>query len=418
MWTCRSADKAAAVAPPGAPARTHLTEGLMIPFIDLRTQYARIQEEVETAVINVMRSGQYILGDQVLRLEEELARYCGVGHAVTCASGMDALVIGLMAKGIGSGDAVFTTPFTFMASAEAIAIVGATPIFVDIRQDSFNIDPRALGRAISALAEGDPTIHPLPRLDRDKLVALRPRGILAVDLFGLPAEYAAIQALAAEHGLTLIEDAAQSFGATLNNQRAGALAEIGCTSFFPAKPLGCYGDGGALFTDDAELADVFKSIRVHGQGAERYQHVRLGLTARLDAIQAAVLSVKLRIFDEELAERQRVAETYTSLIEASGLPLIVPQVPAGRTSAWAQYSVLAEDSAARAAFQDRLNAAGVPTGVYYPKGLPLQDAFDYLGYQAGDFPVLEACSEGVFSLPMHPYLQTDQISHIVMAMKG
>jgi dTDP-4-amino-4,6-dideoxygalactose transaminase len=304
-----------------------------------------------------------------------------------------------------------------MASAEAIALVGATPIFVDIDADTFNIDPDALQRAIGALATGDRNLHPLPNLPEEALRALRPRGVIAVDLFGLPADYARINAIAAEHGLFVIEDAAQSFGGSLGNRRAGALSEIACTSFFPAKPLGCYGDGGALFTDDDALAELFRSIRVHGQGSDRYENVRLGITGRLDSIQAAILLVKLDIFENELTERQRVADEYDRLIQASGVDLITPRIPEGYTTAWAQYSVLAQDGAARAAMQARLADAGVPTAVYYPKPLHLQGAFADLGYKPGDFAVSEATGARIFSLPMHPYLPTEQIGAIVAAMK-
>jgi dTDP-4-amino-4,6-dideoxygalactose transaminase len=252
----------------------------MTEFIDLKTQYARIQEQVESAVIATMRDGRFIMGPAVAKLERRLADYVGVRHTISCASGTDALVMALMAKGVGPGDAVFTVPFTFMASAEAIATVGATPIFVDVAADSFNLDPAALRRAIQALATGDEEAHPLPRMGAAAREGLVPRAILAVDVFGLTADYEAINAIAQEHDLFVIEDAAQSFGAKSGNTRAGALAEVGCTSFFPAKPLGCFGDGGAVFTDDDELAEVLRSIRVHGQGSHKYENVRLGLTAR------------------------------------------------------------------------------------------------------------------------------------------
>ncbi|MEP7221514.1 MAG: DegT/DnrJ/EryC1/StrS family aminotransferase [Novosphingobium sp.] len=388
----------------------------MIPFIDLKTQYARIADQAEQAVLSVMRSGAYILGPVVERLEQRLAAFAGTKHCVSCASGTDALVMALMAKGVGPGDVVFTVPFTFMASAEAIATVGATPVFVDVEPGTFNIDTDALERAIAALAAGDPSIHPLPRLPAGELAALRPCGIIAVDLFGLPADYQKINAIAARHRLFVIEDAAQSFGGSRENARAGSLAEIGCTSFFPAKPLGCYGDGGAIFCDDAEIDTVLRSIRVHGQGSDKYENVRLGLTGRLDAMQAAVLEVKLDIFDDEIAARQRVADRYTQALTASGVGVTAPQVPAGFASAWAQYTVIAPDSAVRAAYQAKLSEAGVPTMIYYPKGLHEQLAFSNLGYQHGDFAVTETLADRVFSLPMHPYLMDDQIDMIVATM--
>lgn len=390
----------------------------MIPFIDLKSQYARIQDKVEAAVLKTMRSGTFILGPEVLALEKRLAEFAGTKHCVSCASGTDALVMALMAKGVGPGDAVFTVPFTFMASAEAICTVGATPIFVDVDPATFNIDPAALSRAIEALATRDPSIHSLPRWDEDRLAGLTPKGIIAVDLFGLPADYHAINAVAAEHDLFVIEDAAQSFGGGAGNARAGALAEIGCTSFFPAKPLGCYGDGGAIFTDDAELDTLLRSIRVHGQGSDKYENVRLGITGRLDAVQAAVLNVKMDIFDDELVQRQRVADAYGAALADAGLDLIAPVIPDGYASAWAQYTVIARDAGERAAFQAKLSDAGVPTMIYYPRPLHTQQAFAHLGYAAGDFAISEDLVNRVFSLPMHPYLADDEAKRIVAAMKG
>jgi len=390
----------------------------MVSFIDLQAQYSRIQEDVEASVLRVLRSGQYILGPEVTKLEERLADYVGVKHCVSCASGTDALVMALMAKGVGPGDAVFTVPFTFMASAEAIATVGATPIFVDVEADSFNIDPAALDRAVKALAAADRSIHPLPRISDEELKALKPKGIIAVDLFGLTADYAALNAIADANGLFVLEDAAQSFGASANNARAGGLAEIGCTSFFPAKPLGCYGDGGAIFTNDAAFAEVLRSIRVHGQGSDKYDNVRLGITGRLDAVQAAILQVKLDVFDDEMVQRQRVAESYRKAIAASGLDLVAPVVPGHQVSAWAQYTVVAKDAAARSAFQKKLADKGLPTAIYYPKALHQQQAFAYLGYADGDFAVSEDLGGRVFSLPMHPYLPDAEIETIVEAMKG
>ena len=388
----------------------------MIPFIDLKSQFARIQPDVEAAMLAVVRSGQFILGPEVAKLEARLADYVGTKHCISCASGTDALVMALMAKGVGPGDAVFTVPFTFMASAEAIATVGATPIFVDVTADSFNMDTAALSRAIEALAKGDPSIHPLPRLPEDELKALKPKGVIAVDLFGLTADYAAINAIAAAHDLFVIEDAAQSFGASANNARSGSLAEIACTSFFPAKPLGCYGDGGAIFVNDDTLDNILRSIRVHGQGDDKYENVRMGITGRLDAVQAAVLLTKLDIFDDEMDQRQRVASGYAAALASEGMDVIAPVIPAHHTSAWAQYTVTARDAAARTEFQRRLSGKGIPTMIYYPKALHLQKAFANLGYQAGDFAVSEDLTSRVFSLPMHPYLADAAIVDIVAAM--
>jgi dTDP-4-amino-4,6-dideoxygalactose transaminase len=376
----------------------------MIPFIDLGSQYARIQDDVEAAVLKIMRSGQYILGPEVEELEQQLAAFVGTKHAVSCASGTDALVIALMAKGVGHGDAVFTTSFTFMASAEAIALVGATPVFVDVDPTTFNLSPSALRIAVEEFGQSQ------------QHRSLNPCCVIGVDLFGFPADYEAIEDIAREHGLFVIEDAAQSFGARSGNRMAGALAQIGITSFFPAKPLGCYGDGGAIFTDDDVLADLFGSIRVHGQGSDRYEHVRLGLTARLDALQAAVLIAKLKIFEDELTARQIVAETYARSIRKTGLPLVTPSITQGCFSSWAQYSVLAEDTSARANFRSKLSAKGFPTAIYYPHPLLLQPAFAHLGYRPGDFPIAESLAERIFSLPMHPYLSAAQVEDIVTAM--
>jgi UDP-2-acetamido-2-deoxy-ribo-hexuluronate aminotransferase len=387
----------------------------MISFIDLRAQYQVIQEQVELAVLRVLRSGQYIMGPEVELLEQRLSEFVGVRQTVSCASGTDALVIALMAYGVAPGDAVFTTPFTFVATAEAIALVGATPVFVDVQPDTFNMDPAGLSRALEALSTDDPTLHPLPRRSGDA-GPLNPRGIIPVDLFGLPADYNEINRTAADRGLFVIEDAAQSFGAMTGNSVAGSLAEVGCTSFFPAKPLGCFGDGGALFTDDDRLADLFRSIRVHGQGNDRYENVRIGITGRLDSVQAAVLLVKLAVFPKELEQRQRVAARYTSAIIDARLALQTPRVPAGHLSSWAQFTVLAADHERRGSLRDKLAAAGLPSAIYYPKPLHLQAAFTYLGYAAGDFPIAEDLSQRVLSLPMHPYLTDDQIDQIVDAM--
>ena len=372
----------------------------MLQFIDLEAQYARLQADMEHAILGVLRRGKYIMGPEVAELEAQLADFVGTGHCVSCASGTDALVMALMAKGVGRGDAVFAPPFTFIATAEAIATVGATPVFVDIEARTFNIDPEKLAEAIGRAGQ----------------TGLKPSGVIPVDLFGLPADYQRINALAASEGLFVIEDAAQSFGASAGNRRACALAEIGCTSFFPAKPLGCYGDGGAIFTDDAEIAQLLRSIRVHGQGSHKYDNVRLGITGRLDTVQAAILLVKLQVFERELVDRQRIAESYSNAIGNAGLGLKVPAVPEGFVSAWAQYSVLTENSEGRTEMIDRLTARGVPTAIYYPKPLHLQPAFAYLGYDRGDFPVSEDISSRIFSLPMHPYLDEATIDTIVTAL--
>ena len=389
----------------------------MLPFIDLHSQFKRIQAEVEERVTTVLRSGQYILGPEVSEFEDKLAEFAKVKHAISCSSGTDALIIALMAKGVGPGDAIFTTPFTYFATAEVIALLGATPIFVDIDINTFNIDPLALKSTILALKKCDTSKNALPKWPLEKLRSLKPKGIITVDLFGLPADHDRINPIAAEHDLFVLEDAAQGFGGEVNGRRAGTLAEVGCTSFFPAKPLGCYGDGGALFTNDDDLAALFRSIRVHGRGVNKYENVRLGITGRLDALQAAVLIPKLSIFPDELNSRQRVALTYEKLISSSTLDIITPEVPEGYYSAWAQYSILAPDHIGRQRLVDKLKVAGVPTMVYYNKPLHLQKALSNLGYNVGDFPVSEEASERILSLPMHPYLDENTISSVVQAME-
>lgn len=384
---------------------------MAIPFIDLKAQYSRLQSEIEEAVINTLRSGQYISGNEVGILESSLGKFSGVDHVISCSSGTDALVMALMAKGVGPGDAVFTVPFTFMATAEAIATVGATPIFVDVDPHTFNIDPQHLEMAINAVnGKGD---YPLPRIDSSELKKLKPKGVIAVDLFGQSADYNSLNKIAHDNGLFMIEDAAQSYGGTYNGSATGGLAEIGCTSFFPAKPLGCYGDGGAIFTNDSKLAEVLRSIRVHGQGENKYENVRIGITGRLDTIQAAVLNVKLKVFAEEIESRNRVAQSYNRLIEKTFTDLSIPKIESETKSAWAQYTLIANDSAARKKYMSRLSKNQVPTMVYYSKCLHLQTAFSWLGYKEGDFVSSEDLSGKVFSLPMHPYLSERSVSEIV-----
>ncbi|MGQ9688690.1 MAG: DegT/DnrJ/EryC1/StrS family aminotransferase [Desulfobaccales bacterium] len=357
-----------------------------ISFIDLKAQQEKISPRLLENLQKVLAHGQYIMGPEMRELEERLAAYVGVRHAVACSSGTDALLMILMAKGVGPGDAVFTTPFTFIATAEVVRLLGATPVFVDIDPETYNLDPEALAEALHNFAKNP------------KTQGLTPRGIIAVDLFGHPADYDRINDAAHNRGLFVIEDAAQSFGAVSRGRRAGSLAAAAATSFFPAKPLGGYGDGGAIFTDDDHLAAALISIRNHGQGRERYEHVRLGVNGRLDTLQAAVLLAKLEIFDEELAARQAVARRYQEGLQ--GL-VKTPVVAPGCTSAWAQYSVESPD---RDHLLARLREAGVPTAIYYPIPLHLQPVFQGLGYGPGDFPASEAAAARIFSLPMHPYL--------------
>jgi dTDP-4-amino-4,6-dideoxygalactose transaminase len=372
-------------------------------FIDLQAQFTRIEPAVRARMDKVLAHGQFIMGPEVKELEERLADLVGAGHCLTCASGTTALDLILMAWDIGPGDAVFTTPLTFIATAESIARTGAVPVFADIGAD-FNLDPAHLERAIEAVAKGDASLYPLPAPAREK--ALRPRAIVAVDLFGHPADYGRILPLAQKHGLPVLEDAAQSLGGTYNNR---PLCACGChaaaASFFPAKPLGCYGDGGAVFTDDAELAALVDSLRYHGRigPQDKNNNVRLGTNGRLDTLQAAVLLAKLDVFADEVAARQEVAARYHALCAA--IPGVVPPAPpADGLSVWAQYTVLLPEGANRPAVMARMKETGIPTAVNYHKSLHTQEAFRGLGYAADAFPVVQNVTPRVLSLPMHPYL--------------
>jgi len=365
----------------------------MLPFIDLKYQYSLIRDEIHAGIDRVLESGHYILGAEIAELEKQLAEYAGVKHALACSSGTDALLMALMALGIGPGDAVFTTPFTFFATVETIALVGATPVFADIDEGTYNIDPAKLEEAI---------------LKVEREGKLKPKAIIPVDLFGLTADYKAIKPLADAHGLAIIEDACQAFGAVdPSGKRAPSLGTIGCTSFFPAKPLGCYGDGGAVFTDDDDLYDKLYSILVHGRSAEdRYNNVRLGLNARCDTIQAAVLLAKLKLFPGEVEMRQIVADRYRTGLKDV---VSVQTIPEGCVSVYAQFC---PRSPKFAEIQAALKAADVPTARYYPIPMHLLGATEYLGYKKGDMPVAEACAADIFALPMHPYLKAEDIDRI------
>jgi UDP-2-acetamido-2-deoxy-ribo-hexuluronate aminotransferase len=367
-------------------------------FIDLKKQYNKIEASVQQRINAVLQHGSYILGPEIHELEEKLAHYTGAKYCLTCASGTDALVLALMAYNVGPGDAIVTTPFTFVATAEAIALVGATPIFADIDPVTYNIDPHKILKAINDY-KSDKPIGRIPK-------GLKLRGIIPVDIFGLPADFDAINGIAEENGLFVLEDAAQSFGGMYKGKKAGSLAGVAATSFFPAKPLGCYGDGGALFTNNEELLNVFKSLRVHGQGIDKYENVRIGINGRMDTIQAAILLAKLELFDDELDLRQQVAKRYSQLLQKE---VVVPRIPEDCLSAWAQYSVQSEN---RQNVMNRLKDAGIPTAIYYPKPLHLQTAFSYLGYAMGDFPIAEKVSERIFSVPMHPYLTQEEQARI------
>jgi UDP-2-acetamido-2-deoxy-ribo-hexuluronate aminotransferase len=393
-------------------------------FVDLNYQQQRIKLKLESRIQAVLAHGQYVMGPEVFELEEQLADYVGVSQAVSCASGTDALLLALMAFNLRPGDAIFTTPFTFVATAEVISLLGATPIFVDIDPRTFNMDPEKLESAIQALQLNDASIHPLPRslspnselqtarLSSPKSPNLIPKGIIPVDLFGLPADYDRINTLARSHNLYVIEDGAQSFGAEYHGRKACALSDIACTSFFPAKPLGAYGDGGMCFTQDEHLAEVMRSIRIHGQGLDKYENVRIGINGRLDTLQAAILLTKFEIFSEEIGLRNQVAKRYTDLITHHS-SLVTPFIPEGMNSVWAQYSVLAKNSNERQGLIQKLKMVSIPTAVYYPKPLHLQTAFAFLGYKEGQFPVSEDCARRIFSLPMHPYLRPEDQERIV-----
>lgn len=371
-------------------------------FIDLKRQYAALEAEMRAALDRVLASAAFIHGPEVGEFEKVLADYAGVAEAVTCANGTDSLELALRAQGVGSGDAVFCPSFTFIATAEAPAIIGARPVFVDIDPRTYNLDPEDLKAKIRAVrAEGR---H-------------RPRAVIPVDLFGLPADYGALEPLCAREGLFLLEDAAQGFGGALGARRAGSFGQAGSTSFFPAKPLGCYGDGGAVLTDDRALAAELRSLRAHGAGSHKYEHVRLGVNSRLDTLQAAVLLVKLKAFPRELEARQRVAEEYTRKLKDS---LIIPVVPEGFYSSWAQYTVRVP-AGRRDSIMRRLQEQGLPTAVYYPRPLHLQPAFAGLGGRPGDLPASEQAAAEVLSLPMHPYLsgrEAAEIAELLLAALG
>jgi len=363
-------------------------------FIDLKHQYQTIQPRIDQAIQKVINHSQYILGPEVFKLEAELASYSGTKYCVSCSSGTDALLMSLMAKKIGPGDAVFTTPFTFISTAEVIQLLGATPVFVDIRDDTFNIDTPKLEIAIHKCQSN---------------AELIPKAIIPVDIFGLPADYKMIEKIGNKFDLCIIEDAAQSFGGKIKNRKAGSLGDIGTTSFFPAKPLGCYGDGGAIFTNDQEISEILISIRNHGQGKSKYNNIRIGINGRLDTIQAAILLEKMKIFPEELHLRNAIAKKYTNNLNEY---FTCQHVPDGYESAWAQFSILALNSKERSIFMKKLKDSGIPTAIYYPKPLHLQEAFCNLDYGLGDFPVSESISQRIFSLPMHPYLTDDNINKI------
>ena len=376
-----------------------------IPFIDVAAQRRHLGRAIDDAVARVLTHCQFILGPEVRALETELAAFCGARHAITCSSGTDALRLVLMAWGIGPGDAVICPAFTFCATAEVVALCGATPVLADVEADTFNLDPASFERAVAAATKS----------------GLKPRAVIPVDLFGLPADHDAIAAVAEAHGLLILDDAAQAFGATYKDRKLGAAykgrkpgTSAAATSFFPAKPLGCYGDGGAIFVDDDDLAARLKSLRVHGEGVDKYDAAGIGLASRLDTIQAAVLLEKLKIFPEEIVARNAVAQRYTSGLAGVA---IVPQVGNEATSVWAQYTIRLAPGR-RDALAAALKAQGIPTAIYYAKPLHRQVAYRGFPVAEGGLPVSEQLAEQVISLPMHAYLDAPTQDRIVAAVRG
>ncbi|SHH70085.1 DegT/DnrJ/EryC1/StrS family aminotransferase [Bradyrhizobium erythrophlei] len=370
-----------------------------VPFIDIGAQRRRLGKSIDEAVSRVLAHCQFINGPEVAQLEAALTDFSGAKHVVSCASGTDALLMVLMAKDVGRGDAVLCPSFTFCATGEAVALTGATPVFVDVDEATFNIDAASLKRGI-ATAKG---------------LGLKPRAVIPVDLFGQSADHDAIGAVAEAEGMFVLDDAAQAFGASYKGRRLGAFGLATATSFFPAKPLGCFGDGGAIFTDDAELAATLRSVRVHGQGSDKYDNVRLGLTGRLDTMQAAILIEKLKIFEDEIAERNKVAERYA---QGLGNVVTVPQVAGGATSVWAQYTIRLPLGCDRDSFAAALKAQGIPTAIYYPKSMHQQTAYRDFPVADGGLPASERLSRDVISLPMHAYLEESAQERIIKAVRG
>ena len=368
-----------------------------IPFIDVAAQRKRLGTSVDDAVARVLSHCLFLQGPEVFEFERMLAQFCGAKHALSCSSGTDALMLVLMAKGVGPGDAVICPSFTFCATAEVVALVGATPVFADVDAETFNINARSAERAIETA----------------KRAGLTVKAIVPVDLFGLPADHDAIAALAAKHNLFVLDDAAQGFGANFKGRKLGTLGAATATSFFPAKPLGCYGDGGAVLTDDDALIETLKSLRIHGHGSDKYDNIRIGLTARLDTIQAAVLIEKLKIFPDEIEARNRAAKRYS---DALADVAIVPAIPDGYTSVWAQYT-LRLGQGQRDAVTAALKADGVPTAIYYPIPLHRQQAYKHFPVADNGLPVSDQLAGEVLSLPMHAYLDDATQDRIIGAVR-
>jgi dTDP-4-amino-4,6-dideoxygalactose transaminase len=368
-----------------------------LPFIDLAAQQARIRQDVDQRIAAVLSHGAYILGPEVKELEVALAQRCGAAHVISCSSGTDALILALLGLGLRPGQGVIVPSFTFAASAEAIAVLGSVPVFAEIDPSTYNLEPNGLPSALAAAQAQNIEVV----------------GIMCVGLFGQPADITGISAFADKHGLWVLDDAAQSFGSTWKGQQAGTLGRVTATSFFPAKPLGCYGDGGAVLTNDDSIAEIAVSCRVHGQGRDKYENERIGMTARLDTIQAAILLSKLSIFDDELAARQQVADQYETLL---GGKVITPLLAADATSSWAQYVIQLPDGTDRQAVQDRMGSKNIPTAVYYPR--PMHTQPPYLRYPVAQdgLRVTERLASSVLALPMHPYLTPEQQEQVADAL--
>jgi dTDP-4-amino-4,6-dideoxygalactose transaminase len=368
-----------------------------IPFIDLQAQRKRLGAPLERAIMAAVEGGAWILGPQVAELEDKLATFADVKHCVSCANGTDALLLVLRAWNIGPGDAVFVPAFTFAASAEVVALAGAAPVFVDVLEDTYNMDPASLKAAIASVVQEG---------------VFKPKAVMPVDLFGQPADYRSLEPIAKQAGLKMLCDTAQGFGGRLDGRITGSIGDAAATSFFPAKPLGCYGDGGAIFTNDSELDILLRSLRMHGQGTDKYENLRIGMNSRLDTIQAAVLLEKLKIFSDEIEKREVVARRYSGALGRSN-EIRVPRIIEGALSTWAQYTIQVPD---RDKLSTDLKARGIPTAVYYP--IPLSQQKGYAHYPSAPTPVSDRIAKRVISLPMHPYLTPEAQDRIVTAIVG